>query len=140
MSLFGAVVARAAFAAVPDPAIAAGLIGRVLASLQLTGIAVALILSALGGVLGRGRVAVVLPLLLGVLCAVNHFGVSPVVAAIDLTDPALAADAGVRFARLHQLSVWLFKATAVGALMLAAFHAWRELRQDVRRLRAEEKS
>lgn len=126
--MFGAVVARSAFAAIPDSAMAAGLIGRVLGPLQLTGIAVALVLSALGGVLGRGRAAVVLPLLLGGLCAINHFGVSPAVAAIDLADPALAATAGVRFARLHQLSVWLFGATAIGALILAGVHVNRELR------------
>lgn len=134
MLLFGAVVARAAFVAVPDPGIAAHLIGRVLGPLQLSGIGLALVLSALGGSLERGRAVVVLPLLLGVLCAVNHFGVSPAVAAIDIADPALAATAGTRFARLHQLSVWLFGATAVGALALAALHARRELRQDVRRL------
>ncbi len=134
MLLFGAVVARAAFIAIPDPGIAAHLIGRVLGPLQLSGIGIALVLSALGGFLGRGRSVVAVPLSLGVLCAINHFGVSPAVAAIDLADPALAATAGARFARLHQLSVWLFGATAVGALVLAALHGRRELRQDVRRL------
>ncbi len=134
MLLFGAVVARAAFVAVPDPGTAAQLIGRVLGPLQLGGIGVALALSALGGLLGRGRAAIIVPLLLGSLCAINHFGVSPAVAAIDLADPALAATAGVRFARLHQLSVWLFGATAFGALALAALHARCELRHEVRGL------
>lgn len=130
MLLFGAVVARAAFVAVPDPGIAADLIGRVLGPLQLSGIGLALALAALGGGLGRGRAAVVVPLVLGVLCAINHFGVSPAVAAIDLTDPTLADSAGGRFALLHRLSVWLFGATAVGALALAAVHARHELRRD----------
>lgn len=133
--LFGAVVARAAFVAVPDPGIAAHLIGRVLGPLQLSGIVLSLAISALGGLLGRGRAVVAFPLLLGVLCAVNHFGVSPAVAAIDLADPALAGSAGARFAVLHRLSVWLFGATAVGALALAALHTRHELRQDAPRLR-----
>ncbi len=128
MLLFGAVVARAAFVAVPDPGIAADLIGRVLGPLQLTGMVLALALAALGGSLERGRAALVLPLLLGALCAINHFAVSPAVAAIDLADPGLASAAANRFARLHRLSVWLFGATAIGALALAGLHARQELR------------
>jgi hypothetical protein len=130
MLLFGAVVARAAFVAVPDPGIAGQLIGRVLGPLQLSGIGLALALSALGGALERGRTAVLLPLLLGALCAINHFAVSPAVAAIDLADPGLVSTAAAHFALLHRLSVWLFGATAIGALALAAVHARRELRQD----------
>ena len=130
MLLFGAVVARAAFVAVPDPGIAGQLIGRVLGPLQLWGIGLSLALSALGGALGRGRIAILLPLLLGALCAINHFAVSPAVAAIDLTDPDLVSTAAARFALLHRLSVWLFGATAIGALALTAVHARRELRQD----------
>lgn len=127
--LFGGSVVRAAFVAVPDPRIAAHLIGVVLASLQIAGMGLGLTLSALGGALGRGRAVVALPLLLGVLCAINHFAVSPAVAAIDLTDPGLRVGAGARFAQLHQLSVGLFAATTIGALALAALHAHRELRE-----------
>lgn len=123
MLLFGAVVARAVFVAIPDPAAAGVLIGRVLGPLQLAGIGVAVTLAALGGSLGRGRIAVAMPLLLAALCAINHFAVSPAVAAIDLTVPGLPADAGLRFARLHRLSVWLFAGTAIGALALVAVHA-----------------
>jgi hypothetical protein len=128
--LCGAVVVRAAFEVVPDPRLAGHLVGRVLAPLQLAGIGLGLGLAALGGSLGRGRLAVLLPLVLVALCAANHFGISPAVAAIDLADPAAAPDAGARFARLHQLSVALFVATALGALVLAALHAAIELREE----------
>jgi hypothetical protein len=128
--LCGGVVVAAAFEAVPDPRVAAHVVGRVLAPLQLAGILLGVGLAALGGALGRGRLAVGLPLLLAGLCAVNHFGIAPAVAAIDLTDPASGPDAGARFARLHQLSVALFVATGIGAVLLAAVHATLELREE----------
>lgn len=127
--LCGGVVVGAAFELVPDPGVAAALVGRVLGPVQLAGIGLGLGLAALGGALGRGGLAVALPILLAALCAANHFGVSPAVAAIDLADPAAGPDAGLRFARLHRLSVGLFVAVAVGTLLLAALHAARELRQ-----------
>jgi hypothetical protein len=130
MLLFGGGVARATFATVPDPSLAASLVGLVLGRLERSGMVLALVLAALGGALGRGRTVVVLPLLIGALCAINHFAVSPTVAAIDLTAPDLPAGAGVRFARLHRLSVWLFAATAIGASALAALHAFHELRRE----------
>jgi hypothetical protein len=126
--LFGMVVARVAFVAVPDAALAGHLVGRVLGPLQIAGMGIGLTLAALGGMLGRGPIAIALPLLLAALCAANHFGVSPAVAAIHLTDPAAGPDAGARFARLHQLSVALFTATVAGALALLALHAAAELR------------
>jgi len=128
--LCGAVVVRAAFEVVPDARIAGHLVGRVLAPLQLAGIGMGAALAALGGSLGRGRLVVALPLLLAALCAANHFGIAPAVAAIDLSDPASGADAGARFARLHQLSVGLYVATALGVLLLGALHAAIELRQE----------
>jgi hypothetical protein len=131
--LCGGVVVRAAFELVPDPRLAAHLVGRVLGPLQLAGIFLGLLLSALGGALGRGRLAVGLPLALAALCGANHFLVAPAVAAIDLTDPALGADAGARFARLHQLSVGLYLATAIGALLLGALHVVHELGEEARK-------
>lgn len=121
------VVIRAAFELVPQPVAAAHVVGRVLGSLQLTGMALGVGLAALGGTLRRGRLVVALPLLLAILCAVNQFGVMPAVAAIDLTDPAAGPGAGARFALLHRASVSLFTATLVGAIALAALHAVREL-------------
>lgn len=131
--LCGAVVVRAAFEVLPDPALAGRLVGRVLGPLQLAGIVLGALLAALGGALGRGRLAVALPLALAALCAANHFAVAPAVAAIDLADPAAGADAGARFASLHQLSVGLYLATGVGALLLGALHGVHELREEARK-------
>jgi len=132
MLLFGAVVARAAFAVIPSPEVAGHLVGRVLGPLQLGGAGIGIALAALGGALQRGRVAVVLPLLLAAVCLVNHFGVTPAVAEIRLarlgdagTDPGLAE----RFARLHLLSVSLFMLTASGAIALAVVHGLAEARE-----------
>jgi len=129
MLLFGAVVARAAFEVIPSPEVAGHLVGRILGPLQLGGAGIGVALAALGGALHRGRLAVILPLLLAALCLVNHFGVSPAVAEIRLariaesgSDPGLAE----RFARLHFLSVSLFMTTAAGALALAVIHGLAE--------------
>jgi sirohydrochlorin ferrochelatase len=132
MLFFGAVVARATFEVIPSADLAGQLVGRVLAPLQLGGAAVGIALSALGGALGRGRVAVLLPLLLALVCLVNHFGVTPAVAEIRLGRLADAgADPGMaqRFARLHLLSVSLFMVTASGAVLLAVVHALAEARE-----------
>lgn len=135
MLLFAGGIARATFATVPDPSLAAKVVGLVLGRLEVSGMVLALVLSALGGALGRGRVAVVLPLLIGAICALNHYAVSPAVAAIDLTAPDLPAGAGARFAFLHRASVWLFGAALVGGLALAALHAVLELRREASRSR-----
>lgn len=128
--LCGAVVVPAAFEGVAEPARAAAVVGRVLGPLQLAGIVVGIALAALGGALGRGRIAVALPLALAACCAANHFVVSPAVAAIDLADPAAGAGAGARFARLHQVSVALFLAASAGAVALGVLHLARELREE----------
>lgn len=127
--LCGGVVARAAFEVVPQPAVAAHLVGRVLGPLQLAGIVLGVGLAVLGGALRRGWLAVALPLALAVCCALNQFGVMPAVASIDLTDPAAAVGSGARFARLHRVSVGLFLATLAGAILLSALHVARELRE-----------
>jgi hypothetical protein len=130
MALFGAVLARVVFEVVPSLETAGLLVGRVLGPLQLGGAVAGVALSALGGALGRRRIAVVLPLLLSAVCLVNHFGVSPAVAAIHLEDPSAGPGAAARFAMLHRLSVGLFSLTVVGVLGLAALHAAWELREE----------
>jgi hypothetical protein len=128
--LCGGVLVGAAFELIPDPQVAAQVVGRVLAPLQLAGIALGVGLAALGGAMRRGRLAVAIPLALALACAVNQYGVAPAVAAIDLADPAAGPGAGLRFARLHQLSVGLFVAVGVGAVLLALLHSLLELREE----------
>jgi hypothetical protein len=128
--LFGGVFVRVVFQTVPDPDVAGHLVGRMLGPLQLAGAAAGLLLAALGGALRRGVLAVVLPLLLSGAALLNHFSVSPAVARIRLTDPAAGPDVGLRFSRLHHLSVLLFSTVAVGAVLLALLHGLREAREE----------
>lgn len=129
MGLFGAMT-RVAFEVVPSPEIAGHLVGRLLEPLLTTGAVLGASLAAMGAALGRGRLAIGMSLLLSIACLVNQFGVSRAVAEIHLTDPGLAPGLAARFATLHQLSVWLFIGTAVGALALAAIHARIEARES----------
>lgn len=128
MALFGLVLARVVFQVVPDPDVAGRLVGRVLGPLQLSGAAAGLALAALAAGLRRGRLAVVLPLVLAGICLFNHFGVTPRVAEFQVSDPGAAPGSALRFARLHELSVLLFGITASGALLLAGIHALAEAR------------
>ena len=125
LGLFGAVT-RVAFEVVPEPAIAGHLVRRLLDPLLAIGAVSGVGLAALGAALMRGRLAIALPLLLSITCIVNQFGVSRAVAEIHLNDPGLAPGLAARFATLHQLSVRLFIATTLLALILAGIHAWIE--------------
>jgi hypothetical protein len=125
MGLFGAMT-RVAFEVVPEPAVAGDLVRRLLGPLLAIGAISGVGLAGLGAALGRGRLAIAVALLLSITCIVNQFGVSRAVAEIHLTDPGLAPGMAARFATLHQLSVWLFVASGLIALVLAAIHAWIE--------------
>lgn len=128
LALFG-LLARAAFSVGASPEVAGHVVGRVLGPLELAGAAAGLALALLGAALGRGGLAVGVPLLLAALCLVSHFGVSPRLAEIRLGSPDAPEDAGQRFARLHQLSVALYAATVLGVSALALIHGRREARE-----------
>jgi len=127
MGLFGAMT-RVAFEVVPAPDVAGHLVSRLLGPVLIIGAILGGALAVLGAALGRGWLAIVVPLLLSIACLVNQFGVSRAVAEIHLTDPGLAPGLAARFATLHHLSVLLFSGTGLGALVLAAIHAWIEAR------------
>lgn len=122
-------VAQAAFRVIPDPAIAGSLVGMLLSPLLTIGALSGVGLSMMAIRLGRGRVTIVLPLVLTTACLINQFGVSGAVAEIRLTDPGLSAELAGRFAALHRLSVWLFTGTGIGAVVLAVAHAVAEARE-----------
>jgi len=122
MGFFGALT-RVVFEVVPEPGIAGHLVRRLLDPLLATGAVSGLGLAALAVVLDRGRLAIALPLLISITCIVNQFGVSRAVAEIRLNDPTLPPEMAARFASLHQLSVWLFMAALLGAIVLAGIHA-----------------
>jgi hypothetical protein len=113
-------LAHAAFQVVPDPAAAAHLVGRLLAPLEFGGTAAGLIVAALGGVLGRGRIVVALGLAVAATCLVNQVGVVPLLSRIHLGDAT--AGTGLRFSHLHSLSMALFGATFLGVLLLWGLH------------------
>lgn len=123
MLFVGSVVAPAAFRVLPSPELAGDLVGRVLGPVHGFGAVAGVALAALGVALGRGRLAVGLPLLLSALCLLNHFGVSPAVAEIRFDD--LQPGDAERFRRLHQLSVGLFVAVGAGVIALVGLHARR---------------
>lgn len=127
MALFGSLT-RVAFRVVPDPATAGELVGALLHPMLSVGAISGLGLSLLAASMQRGRVTIVLPLVLATASLINQFGVSPAVAEIQLTDPALVPELAARFSALHQLSVWLFVATGLGIVGLAVAHALAERR------------
>jgi hypothetical protein len=128
MGLFG-MVTRVAFQVVPDPEVTGHLVRALLDPILMASTISGFGLSLLAGILRRGRVAIVLPLVLAAACLINQFGVSPAVAEIRLTDPDLAPELAARFAALHRLSVWLFVGTALGTVALAVAHGLAESRQ-----------
>ncbi len=126
---FAMLVAPAAFRVLPT-GLAGDLISPLLGALHLAGAAAGLALALLARVLARGRLAIALPLALSALCLISHFGVTPQLAELRAAtfggsgSEALAA----RFQRLHGLSMLLFSAVTLGALVLVGVHA----RADVR--------
>ena len=122
MGFFGALT-RVVFEVVPEPGMAGHLVRRLLDPLLAAGTVSGVGLAALGAALGRGRAAIAAPLLISIACMVNQFGVSRAVAEIHLTDPGLAPGMAARFATLHRLSVWLFMAALLVAIVLAVIHA-----------------
>jgi hypothetical protein len=122
MGFFGALT-RVVFEVVPQPEIAGLLVRRLLDPTLSIATGSGVGLAILGSALRRGRLAVVLPLLISITCIINQVGVSRAVAEIELNDPGLAPDMAARFGTLHQLSVWLFIAAGLIAVLLAGIHA-----------------
>jgi len=118
--LFGSVVAPAAFAVAPTPAVAGNLVGRVLAVLDWAGFAAGLTLAGVSGWLGRGLWTVTLPILMSLGCLLSRLLLAPEIAALrPLLDDASAR---ARFGLLHGLSVGLFGALTLAAFALVVLH------------------
>lgn len=118
--LFGSVVAPAAFAVSPTPAVAGNLVARVLAALDWAGLAAGLSLAGASVWLGRGPWAVALPVLMSLGCLLSRLLLAPEIAALRpfLDDPSARA----RFGLLHGLSVGIFGALVLAALALVVLH------------------
>jgi hypothetical protein len=123
--LFAAVVAPAAFRVLPSSELAGRLVGEVLPAVQLYGAAAGIVLALAARVLRRGRVALLLPLLLGALGPVSLFGITPRIEEVRARAFAESPDPAARaaFGRLHAVSGALYAATLAGALALVVVHA-----------------
>ncbi len=126
---FGLVVAPTVFREIPD--VAGRLIGPVLGALHLYGGAAGLLLALVGMGLSRSRLLVGLPLVMGLVCLISHFGVSGAIAEArdGAFGPAGTEAAASRFRQLHQISMGLYLAVSAAAVLLVGLHA----RADARR-------
>lgn len=127
--LFGAVVAPAAFAALPSRALAGAVVGRVLPALFIAGAAVGLVLVATELVRASGRGRSIAGGVLVMSCAISHLVIGARITtlrqAVGPSLDALAPDdpRRVMFGRLHAMSVaGLGTGTiaAIAALWMAA--------------------
>jgi uncharacterized membrane protein len=119
--LVAAVVAPAAFAVLPTRTLAGALVGRVLPVIFWSGMALGVVVAALGGRMGIGRFGFASAIVLALASASAQLIVSPriealrasiggAVDALDVTDPRRMA-----FGRMHGISVLL-----MGVGMIAA--------------------
>lgn len=126
---FGLVVVPAVFRGAPESA--GDVIGPVLAGLHLYGGVAGIALAGLAWARGRGRLLVLLPLLMSAACFASHFGVSGQIA--ELGDRAFgeaaSPEAAVRFNQLHRLSVGLFLLVGGASMTLVGLHAHADARE-----------
>lgn len=128
-TLFAFGVAPVAFRSLPAET-AGRIVGPVLTALHLYGAGAGVVLALLAAAMRRSRWLVVIPLIMGALCLISQFGVT---AAIDRTrelafGPAGGVEDAARFWRLHGLSMGIYTAVGLLALLLLGLHA----RADVR--------
>jgi hypothetical protein len=135
---FGVVVAPTTFQALPSPELAGKIVGPVLRSLNLYGMAAGPALAFLAWRLRRGKLLVALPLILSLAAVVSEFGIASAIQSIRplAFGPEPDAAALLRFGQLHRIAVDLFTLTGILALLLALLHAW----ADVSARRTGEKS
>ncbi|HWE44126.1 MAG TPA: DUF4149 domain-containing protein [Gemmatimonadaceae bacterium] len=127
--LFAAVVAPAAFAALPTRTLAGTLVGAVLPALFLAGIVLGAMVAAASVALHRGRIVTagtVGGLLVAISCAAAQFVVAPRIerARASIGGPIESVPSSdprrVAFGRLHGASVAWLGVAVVGAAVVAA--------------------
>ena len=127
--LFVAVVAPAAFAALPTRTLAGALVGAVLPAIFHSGIVVGAVLAVAGMTLRRGRIVTpgtVGGFLIAISCAAAQFVVAPRIerARVSIGGPIESVPSSdprrVAFGRLHGASVAWLGVALVGAAITAA--------------------
>src|SRR5262245_9427932 len=127
-AFFALVIARLAFRVLPSPEVAGHLVRPVLNTLHWYGAGAGLALAALAVILRRGRLLVVLPILLSLACLTTQLGVTPRMEAIhDLAfGPGGNVEAAAAYRQLHGVSMAIFTAVLLGAIALVPLHARRD--------------
>lgn len=131
-ALFGLVIAPTAFRVLPSAEVAGTFVAPVLTALHLYGAAAGLALALLALALHRGRLRVVLPLLLTAACLCSQFGVSAPMDEIRAAafGPQGSEAIAERFGVLHRVSVAIFLAVSAGTLWLLVLHAASDSQQS----------
>lgn len=123
--LFGIVIAPTAFRVLPSTEIAGTLVAPVLTSLHGFGMVAGIGTSGITAALGRGRLRIVLPLLMSAACAYSQFGVSAEIA--EIRNGAFSPEGNFRDAArwntLHHRSMGIFIAVSIGAIWLVGLNA-----------------
>jgi hypothetical protein len=123
-ALFGLVLAPVVFGNFSG-AEAGKVIGPVLTALHLYGAGAGLALAVLSWQLGRPRWLVIAPLVLAVLCAFSHFGITGQIETVRPSDFSPDSDptAAARFAALHAWSMRIFLVISAAIVALTFLHA-----------------
>ena len=129
--LLGASVAPAAFAALPSPALAGAVVGRVLPVVFISGLVLAIVVGVRGlGEMAGGQAPVrAAAAVWAIACGLAQFGVGPAITrvrngvvgpidALAMTDPRRVA-----FGRLHVASVGLLALGLLAAIAVAGLAA-----------------
>ena len=123
--LFALVVAPTAFRVLPSSAVAGSFVAPVLDALHLYGAAAGVALAALAVALRRGTLRIVLPLAMAAACLYSQFGVSAEMA--EMRDQVFGPEGNellaARFAHLHRVSMGIYSAVLLAALLLLGLHA-----------------
>lgn len=124
-ALFAFVVAPTAFRVLPSGDAAGALVGPLLRTLHLYGLACGVALFAIAFALRDRGLRLALPILLALLCATTEFGVTAAITGIRPS--TFGADtpegAAERFSQLHRLSRVLFGLVLGGVTALTVLHA-----------------
>jgi hypothetical protein len=121
MLLFAAVVAPAAFRISTE--VGGRMAREVLPTLHLYGLVAGPLLAVLACALGRGPLAVGLPLAMTALGLFNLFGITPLLEEIRQQMSSGDPDARARFLRWHAVSGVLYLLVGLGGVALGWLHA-----------------
>ena len=118
------VMANTAFGSLPS-ADAGLVVGPMHAVLHSYGAVAGLVLAGLSRWMGRGTLANLLPLGLGLLCLYSHFGVTAEIGEIrdQVLGPTGNSEVAARFNLLHQRSINIFTTVTLGVAVLVGVHA-----------------